>query len=311
MSVDKEAPGRAASALRVAAGTGKAHGTFGELLQGVLDDDGLDFLVTFPVSLSSTADFQLVEGAGEITVRPARKRKALALAQRILRDRQIDGGGLLTLVSTLPEGKGLASSSADLVATARAVGDALGIRFAEHEIEALLRDVEPSDGVMYQGIVAFYHRQVRLKERLGFLPPLTIVAHDIGGMVDTVLFNRSPKPFDECDRKEYSRLLDQLREALLHGDLATVGKISTRSAGMNSKIITRDYFDDILRICHEVDGLGLVLAHSGTNLGILLRDDISDHADRLAHARKSCEALPGSVSLYRSMGPDSYETGDA
>ncbi|WP_244204359.1 kinase [Streptomyces africanus] len=308
MNVDKEALKRTTPVLGAATGTGRAHGTFGELLQGVLEENGLDFLVTFPISLATTADFQLIEGAGEITVRPAHKRKAQALAQRILRDRQVGGGGLLTLISSIPVGKGLASSSADLVATARAVGDSLGIQFTESEIEALLRDVEPSDGVMYQGIVAFYHRQVRLKERLGFLPPLTIVAHDIGGMVDTVLFNRSPKPFDAADRKEYSRLLDQLREALLHGDLDTVGKVSTRSARMNSKVIARDYFDDILRICHEVDGLGLVLAHSGTNLGILLRDDISDHTDRLAHARKSCEALPGSVSLYHSMGPESYDT---
>ncbi|WP_416971066.1 kinase [Streptomyces sp. 4F14] len=292
-----------------ATGTGRAHGTFGELLQGVLAENGLDFLVTFPVSLSSRADFHLVEGAGEVTVRPPHKRKAQALARRILRDHQVAGGGLLTLISSIPEGKGLASSSADLVATAHAVGDALGVRFTESEIETLLRDVEPSDGVMYEGVVAFYHRQVRLKERLGFLPPLTIVAHDIGGTVDTVLFNRSPKPFDAADREEYSGLLDELREALLHGDLETVGKVSTRSARKNAKIVTRDHADDILRICHEVEGLGLVLAHSGTNLGILLRDDVSDHQDRLAHARKSCEALPGSVSLYRSMGPDSYRAG--
>ncbi|GAV38948.1 GHMP family kinase ATP-binding protein [Streptomyces acidiscabies] len=292
-----------------ATGTGHAHGTFGELLQGVLDENRLDFLVTFPVSLTSRADFQLVGGAREITVRPAHKHKARRLAQRILRDHGIEGGGLLTLISSIPEGKGLASSSADLVATAHAVGDALGVRFTESEIETLLRDVEPSDGVMYQGVVAFYHRQVRLKERLGFLPPLTIVAHDIGGTVDTVLFNRSPKPFDAADRREYSALLDELREALRHGDLETVGRVSTRSARKNTKLVARDCFDDLLRICHEVEGLGLVLAHSGTNLGILLRDDVPDHTDRLAHAQKSCEALPGSVSLYRSMGPDSYRTG--
>ncbi|MFI7099625.1 kinase [Streptomyces sp. NPDC050161] len=277
------------------------------MLQGVLEGNGRDFLVTLPISLSSTAEFRLTEGAGEVKVSPVHKRKSQALAQRILRGRRIDSGGVLTLASTLPEGKGLASSSADLVATAHAVGDCLGLRFTESEIEALLREVEPSDGVMYRGIVAFYHREVQLKERLGFLPPLTIVAHDIGGMVDTVLFNRSPKPFDAADRKKYSKLLDRLREAVSCGDLETVGEISTHSAHMNSKIMARAYFDDILRICHEVEGLGLVLAHSGTNLGILLRDDISDHADRLSHARKSCEALPGVVSLYRSMGPHSYD----
>ncbi len=290
-------------------GTGTANGTFGELLQGVLPEGDLDFLVTFPITHSSIAEFRLVPSRREVVVQPPHKNKSRLLAERILRAHGHHGGGLLDISTNLPEGKGLASSSADLVATARAVGEAVGVRLTEQEIELFLRGIEPSDGVMYPGIVTFYHREVRLREKLGFLPPLTIVAHDAGGMVDTVRFNQSKKPRSEAEKREYARLLRELTDAVRAGDLQAVGDISTRSAEMNSALSPRKHFDDLLRICQDVCGLGLVLAHSGTNLGVLLPGDVDEHADRVEYVRKSCAAFTGSVSVYRSLGPEGRRSG--
>uniref|UniRef100_A0AAU2AI66 Kinase n=1 Tax=Streptomyces sp. NBC_00093 TaxID=2975649 RepID=A0AAU2AI66_9ACTN len=285
-------------------GVGAANGTFGELLQGVLPENELDFLVTLPITSSSTAEFRLAPSCREVVVRPPHKAKSRLLAERILRAHGHRGGGSLTITTELPEGKGLASSSADLVATARAVGAAMGVRLTEREIELFLRGIEPSDGVMYPGIVTFYHREVRLREKLGFLPPLTIVAHDAGGMVDTVRFNQSKKPRSESEKREYAQLLRELTDAVQVGDLQTVGDVSTRSAEMNSTLSPRKHFDDLLRICRDVGGLGLVLAHSGTNLGVLLPGDEDEQADSVEYVRKSCAAFTGSVSVYRSLGPE-------
>ncbi|MEK8104316.1 hypothetical protein NKG94_02610 [Micromonospora sp. M12] len=179
----------------------------------------------------------------------------------------------LDLTGDLPEGKGLASSSADLVATVRAVGAAVGMRLSAARIESFLRHIEPSDGVMYDEIVAFYQRQVRLCRPLGRLPALTIVAHDEGGQVDTISHSRRPSPFSAADEREYARLLDELTDAVATGDLSTVGRISTRSAVLNSKSRVRYDVDALRRACHDVDGLGLVLAHSGTMLGVALGAD--------------------------------------
>ena len=284
-------------------GVGTAYGTFGELLQGVLPDDR-DFLVTFPISHASVAYFRADPTRRDVTVWPPHKTKSRLLAERILRAHGRTGGAL-TITTTLPEGKGLASSSADLVATARAVGEAMGVRLLEEEIEAFLRDIEPTDGVMYPGIVAFYHREVRLREHLGHLPPLTVVGHDCGGMVDTVAFNRSKKPRSDGDKREYQHLLDQIATAVRAGDLPTVGAVATRSAEMNSTQSPRRHYGDLLRLCRDVGGLGLVLAHSGTNLGILLAGDIDERTDDIAYLRRSCAAFPGAVSVYRSLGrPD-------
>src|SRR4029079_11819053 len=101
----------------------------------------------------------------------------------------------LELESNIPIGKGLASSSADLVATARAIDDCFKLGMSEEILKMFLRQIEPTDGVMYPGVVSFYHRQVQLREFLGQLPGLTIVSIDEGGEVDTVEFNKIPKPF--------------------------------------------------------------------------------------------------------------------
>jgi L-threonine kinase len=70
----------------------------------------------------------------------------------MLRRHGLPGGGTLILQSRLPEGKGHASSSADLVATVRAT-DATGVTPTRRQIESMLATIEPSDGVMYSGVV--------------------------------------------------------------------------------------------------------------------------------------------------------------
>lgn len=288
-------------APRTGEGVGRAPGTFGELLQGALPANDRDFLVTFPIQNWSTAVFRPEPGRCEVEVRPAHKHKSRRLAETTLRALDIAGGGVLDLYSSLPEGKGLASSSADLVATARAVADAYGRNLDAPGIESLLRTIEPTDGVMYEGIVAFYHREVRLREFLGHLPPMTVIAHDEGGTIDTIGFNRMRKPFGQTEKEEYAQLLDTLAVAVREVDLATVGRVATRSAEMNNARNPRLDFDRLLRACREIDGFGLVVAHSGTALGILLDDSDREREVKIDHVRASCAGLNGTLAVHRSL----------
>ncbi|PWR11336.1 kinase [Micromonospora acroterricola] len=298
-AVGRDAPRAATGRL----GVGTAFGTFGELLQGVLPDADRDFLVTFPMARWATATFRPGAGLDRVRVFPQHKQKSARLAAAVLELFRIPGGGVLELGGDLAEGKGFASSSADLVATARAVGDAFGMTLGERAIESLLRRIEPSDGVMYDGIVAFHHREVRLRERIGVLPPLTVVAHDEGGTVDTIRFNRIPKPFDQADKREYARLLAALTEAVRAADLPAVGEVTTRSAVLNGKLRPRRHLDVLHRLCREVDGHGLVIAHSGTALGVLFDQTDPERAAKIEHVRTGCAALPGTVTVHRSLGP--------
>jgi uncharacterized protein involved in propanediol utilization len=281
------------------AGGGIAFGSFGELLQGVLPDEA-DFLVTFPIQDGSRVRFRL-DARGDLRVFPSHKWKALTLARMLMRAAGCDGGGILVVDSELPVGKGLASSSADLVATARVLGQVLGLDTSPAAIEGWLRQIEPSDGVMYPGVVAFEHRRVRMRAFLGTLPPMTVVAVDEGGQIDTVAFNHARKPFSTADKHEYARLLARLTAAIRGGDLAEVGAIGTRSAALNQRLLPKRNLEAMLRISAETQALGVVCAHSGTMLGVLLANQHEHHMHRLAAVRSACERLPGSTQVYHSL----------
>ncbi|MEU5682678.1 GHMP family kinase ATP-binding protein [Streptomyces venezuelae] len=295
-------------------GVGTAFGTFGELLQGVLPEEGGDFLVTLPVARWTMATFRRGSPSGELEVRPRHKTKALRLARMIAESAPAGPsahppGGVLTVSSVIPEGKGLASSSADLVATARAVGRALGVPMPPTRIERLLARIEPTDGVLYPAIVAYHHRSVRLHSVLGSLPAMAVVGIDEGGSVDTVDFNRIPKPFTTADRHAYAGLLERLTVAVRGHDLAEVGRIATRSARMNQALRHKASLEPMLDICREVGGLGVAVGHSGTTSGILLDATDPAYTRRVTAAAEACGELtgggpgdgPGGVSVYRTL----------
>lgn len=294
------------SGVDVRSGFGDAFGTFGELLQGCLPG-GTDFLVTFPITRCSRAWFRF-DRAGPLRVFPSDRVKSLSLAKAILAGSGNSGGGVLVLDSDLPVGKGLASSSADLVATARAVGSVLGLDVSPESVERWLRPIEPTDGVMYPGIVVFEHRAVRLRSALGTLPALKVVAVDEGGQVDSVAFNQRHKHYTNPETAEYSELLQALAEAIAAMDLTAVGAIATRSAVMNQRLAPKRNLDAMLRIARDCGALGVACAHSGTMLGILLATGDADHKRKLAVVRAACSALPGSTAVFSSCTSNDRET---
>ncbi|MFD7506361.1 kinase [Streptomyces sp. NPDC059850] len=282
-------------------GISTAFGTFGELLQGVLPGPEGDFLVTLPIARWTVATFRVDSGSTTVRVVPEHKRKAARLLSMIIEEAPVPMGGVLTLDSALPEGKGLASSSADLVATARAAGNALGMPMPPRRIESYLRRIEPTDGVLYDGIVAYHHRQVRLRRMLGSLSPMTVVGIDEGGTVDTVAFNRIPKPFSAAERRAYERLLAHLTTAVRRDDLREVGAVATRSALMNQALRPKRTLEEMIAACTDIGGLGVVAAHSGTSLGILIDNADPERAAKLTRAVRVCSELAGNVTAYRTL----------
>ncbi|CAM5567604.1 kinase [Kitasatospora aureofaciens] len=290
-------------------GSARAFGTFGELLQGALPG-GPEFLVTLPVDRWARARFRLDPG-GPLRVFPSHKTKTRRVAEAMLASCGRPGGGVLLLDGDLPVGKGMASSSADLVATVRAVGAAVGLDTSPAAVERWLRPIEPTDGVMHPGVVAFEHREVRLRERLGGLPAATVVAVDEGGLLDTVAFNRVPKVFSPAHCAEYADLLAELAAAVRAGDLARVGAVTTRSAVLNQRLAPKRNLDAMLAIAERIGAEGVVCAHSGTLLGLLLDENDADHGPRLAAAVAACSTLPGTTTTVRALNLQDMEPAHA
>ncbi|MFB9681066.1 GHMP family kinase ATP-binding protein [Streptosporangium vulgare] len=294
MPIEETVAGRAGGV-----GRGRAPGTFGELLQGILGP-GTDFLVTFPVDLYVEAVFEPDPQLDQVIVSPPHKNKARRLATGILSRYGVHTGGWLMLNSALPEGKGMASSTADLVATARAVDSAFRLKLPNRLLKQMMAEIEPSDGVMHPGITAFFHRQVRLHRRMGTLPQLTIAGIDDGESVDTVAFNRSRKPIPAHWAVRYGELLDDLTRAVRDHDLAAVGRVASASARLFQTFNAKPHLAAVEEICRDVGGLGTVVGHSGTCLGILLARHDPEHGPRLARALTELERLGRPLIVCRS-----------
>ncbi|MFK8182801.1 MAG: hypothetical protein AB8B99_05455 [Phormidesmis sp.] len=283
------------------AGIGRAPGTFGELLQGALVGESNNFLVTFPISRESIATFQPDTTSREVKTYPPGKRKSGQLARRLLDSQGIQVGGTLVFLDQLPEGKGLASSSADMVASARAVSDYYDFDIDDTALATLLGSIEPTDGVMYNECVSFFHRRCELISRLGTLPPLIVVSLDEGSTVDTLEYNAKAGSHSDEELAEYSHLLKRMSTAIGAGDKRAIGRVATRSAEMNQKYNPKRYFPLVTKTAEYFDALGVVVAHSGTYIGVLLDPMRQDFLRQFSQVQIALSRSARPIEIFRSF----------
>ncbi|ESX28066.1 hypothetical protein X764_32365 [Mesorhizobium sp. LSHC440A00] len=279
-------------------------GTFGELLQGQLPIGSVPqdhhFLVTMPIALFARAYFMPIACARSVTVYPAHKVKAKRLAENLVIALGVSGG-ILFLQSEIPEGKGLASSSADLVATARSIARCFRRRVQTSLIEKLMAEIEPSDGVMYPGVVAYQQRTCSLLSFLGQMPPLAIVGIDEGGTVETVDYDKRRGEISASHRAEYQQLLDRARIAIPRGDTATIGRIATASALLHQERAPKRHLNSMLKASEATGALGVIVAHSGTMIGILLDRTAADFPRKLRSVLSHVSPFDNSPSVCLTM----------
>lgn len=281
-------------------GTGFSSGTFGELLQGVLTNNK-PFLVTLPINRYSKAIFKPDLSKESIDIKPNFKVKAKYLCEMILRDNKLPLGGSLEIESTIPIGKGLASSSADLVAVSRAIESAYDFILDIIKLQQYLAKIEPTDGVMYSSIVSYYHKEAKLRECIGNVPALTIISHDEGGEINTIEFNRRYYKYEIDIKQEYELLLEKLVTAINKNDYEGIGEVTTRSAILHQNVSPKRTLNQMIDINNEINGLGVVVAHSGTYIGILISQNDEEYYTKLGMAKKLISKLSDHVQIMHTI----------
>lgn len=264
-------------------GVGRAFGTCGELAQGQFDS-GEDFLITLPVDTWSEVQVTVDATSTEVRGNIEKTKTSLAIRKAVDHLGFPNWGATFQSKSELPEGKGMASSSADIVAACRAVSAALKLPLSAEEISRIAISIEPTDGVMYSGSVCYNHRKGNLLETFGNLPPFNLLVLDLGNQVDTVAFNQIPKNYTAVETEQINRAYELIKSGIQMQDLAQIGLGATLSAEVNQRILIKPHFERIVSIARAHGASGICAAHSGTVLGLLFAPRASH---RIATARRS------------------------
>jgi uncharacterized protein involved in propanediol utilization len=225
-----------------------------------------------PCIVASTATLS-PDSQGELRVFPHHKRKALRALESAMKTLGAPlNGGLLTIESDIPEGKGMGSSTADCIAAVIAAASSMGQKLKPSRIAEIVVQSEIASGnVMFEKPVLFAHREGRvLEDYFRDLPPLLVLGFDTEGkrIVETLLF--PPAEYSRRELETFRVLTAALRRAILKQDAVLLGRVATASAQINQKFLPKPLFRELCCLANQVGCLGIVVAHSGTVAGLLL-----------------------------------------
>ena len=280
-------PAAAAAVRRAAIGSqraGRSFASFGEVVQG-RRRDGEDFLITMPVDLWShcRVHWSACDGPSRVD---AELVKARRIAEALLRLLGLQTGVRLRIRLTrqIPIGKGLSSSTADMLAVLRGCQALFGVALSERCISRLFSRIEPHDALHYPTSVAYNHRRGHLLAHFGYTPDYRILAVDAGGRVCTQTYNAGLtfRPELLC---AYDALYQEAAAAFAARDDAAIARCATRSTALHVQRTGNTFLGRLLAWADAMDVLGLLGTHSGTCGGLLLPGDADDATlERLAAA---------------------------
>jgi len=256
-------------------GKGRSIAQHGELFQGQIEDESHQLrrcLMSLPCkALFSEAAF-VPDTSGTFMVTPSYKskvKKAAELTREHLKLPHL--GGTIKIESTIPEAKGYGSSTADCIAAARSIADAVGHTWSEEQLAQLVVQAEvASDNFMFSRAVLFAHREgVVLEDYAQYLPKLEVIGVDTSedSYVDTL--EHPPARYSWRQLQSFRTLTGALRRAIRLGDIRLLGRVATASAVINEHFLPKPRFREVLRAVESVGALGVAVAHSGTVLGVL------------------------------------------
>ena len=184
---------------------------------------------------------------------------------------RVDGRVAVRRVESLPEGKGYASSTADILGALYGLARLSGAELEPGEATRIALEVEPTDSIAWPGLALLDHRGGRRSELLGAPPPMAVLVIDEGGSVDTEEFNRADRAeILSSQARTHEEAFSALADGLRRGDPAAVGEAATESAKACGLILAKPWLDRCLSLCRSLGGYGVCTAHSGTLYGVLL-----------------------------------------
>ncbi|WP_413730454.1 GHMP kinase [Sodalis sp. RH22] len=252
----------------------------GELLQGWIN--GGEKLVSCPIDWFSEVEVRA--GPPMADERPLSRR----MLDQVIKHFGVNPGDVPPLRierrSTIPIAKGLASSTADIAATAVATARWLGRELDEMTLARLCLRLEPTDSTVFKALTLFDHRRGTCHISHHWLPQLDILILESPHTLTTAASHQ--QIHDDQLRTQAQPLQNAwllFQQSCVAQSPGQLGAAATLSARARNALLPKPGFETLLRFVEQQDLYGLNVAHSGTVVGLLLNARTHD-TDRLMAA---------------------------
>ncbi len=271
-----------------------APGTCGELAQGMLNNAVV--MVTCPIDRFAKATVDISPGEGLVDG-PSDCPKSIRAVELALEHLgRTDVNAVLSVESPIPRAKGMASSTADVLAAMTATAAALKAQLSVRQQAALALAVEPSDGTMFPGVALFDHRQGRVSRSLGDPPPMQVLVLEFNEKVDTAAFNSVDRRAEwESHSRPFAEALGMIALGMKAGDGRLIGQGATTNAIAYQEVFPNRHLEDVLSLGRTTGAVGVNVAHSGSVVGLLFLEDQSQFNWAAEQARLT---LPGLTAVH-------------
>lgn len=238
----------------------------GELIQGWIG--GSEKLVSCPVDWFSSVTVRDGHGGNARPLMRAAAARVLTLAGFSPDDVR---GLSITVDSTIPLAKGMASSTADIAATAQATARHLGQPLSADAIADLCVGLEPSDSTVFAPLTLFDHNDGHYRQPCGNAPALDILLLESPDTLLTADYHRRERQaalLANAPMLEHAWQL--IQRACEVNCPRLIGEAATLSATASQAILPKPGFASLLKVVERFDLFGLNVAHSGSVIGLML-----------------------------------------
>ncbi|MBN6046169.1 L-threonine kinase [Citrobacter sp. ku-bf4] len=239
----------------------------GELIQGWIM--GSEKLVSCPVDWYSTVEVST--GSPLADERPLSRAMVNRLLEHWDYPAHLSQDIRVSIHSTIPIAKGMASSTADIAATAVATAQHLGHQLDESTLAQLCVSLEPTDSTVFQQLTLFDHNDASTQIACDAQPALDLLVLESPQTLRTADYHRIPRQAGlHAGAPALKRAWEKVQEACAQQNPYRMGEAATLSAIASQMLLPKPDFDALLSLVEECDLYGVNVAHSGSVVGLML-----------------------------------------
>jgi L-threonine kinase len=171
--------------------------------------------------------------------------------------------------SNIPKGKGLSSSSADILGVLSILNNYYHSPFPQADLYKMAAEVDPTDACLSPALTVFNQHRGEIVSTLKNMP-FTLIYFDSEPetIVDTIKFTKN-KIYTHQDYRFFKQMLQNLTSASVSSDITNFLFWTTQSAVYNQRFLPKKHFNKLLSYALSKE-LGLFVAHSGTIMGLVI-----------------------------------------